>query len=149
MKPLLHFLARSACTLDRLNIQGALLALPDDLIQILAHKSCNSLASLTISQRPYDPGPLLVNNEVLTSETYPRPGRLIMHPSEVFITQFSTPTCGTLEPRICSILDENQKDYLKNLRWFSIILIMDKNFVKRSGMEYRLRRARWTMCNIR
>ena len=52
LKSLLHFLTRSACTLDKLNIKG-LEPLPDDLVQILAHRSCNLLTSLTISESPY------------------------------------------------------------------------------------------------
>lgn len=38
-----------------------------------------------------------------------------MHPSEVFIPQFSTPTCGTLEPRICSDTGREPEGLLEEL----------------------------------
>lgn len=38
-----------------------------------------------------------------------------MHLSEVFITQFSTPTCGTLEPRICSDTGREPEGLLEEL----------------------------------
>jgi hypothetical protein len=67
LKLLPHFLTRSACTLDKLNIAGSLRS-PDDLILILAHRSCNLLTSLTVSgaQTSYDPPEVtLINEEVI------------------------------------------------------------------------------------
>jgi hypothetical protein len=64
-KSLLHFLTRSACTLDKLIIKE-LLPSADDLVQILDHRSCNLLTSLTISQSSSDvPNNALINDEVL------------------------------------------------------------------------------------
>jgi hypothetical protein len=67
LRSLLSLLTRSACTLDKLEIHG-MHSLPDDLVQVLTHRSCNFLTSLGICHYvSYDGVP--VNDEVLRTLT--------------------------------------------------------------------------------
>jgi hypothetical protein len=47
IQPLLNFFTRSSCSLNKLEVYGQNLS-PDDILNILAHRSCNSLTSLKI-----------------------------------------------------------------------------------------------------
>ena len=67
LRSLRSLLTRSACTLDKLEIRGVIRSLPGDLIQLLTHRSCNSLTSLGIYR--YSLYDVPVNDEVLQTLT--------------------------------------------------------------------------------
>ena len=142
LKSLLSFLTRSCCTLDKLNLQLALPPFPDDLVQILAHRSCNFLTSLTI--RDYHLDEVLFNNEILQ--------RLTLHHDEAVCThlKYLTLHCEVLalwqakllemvESRIGPRADQLPEEQLQILD----LRISDfdhghklNEIAERSGMEY-------------
>lgn len=142
LKSLLHFLTRSACTLNKLCMRSVP-PRPNDLIQILAHRSCHSLTSLTLSQWSFDHKSLLISNGVLRRLTLRRDDSICTHLKYLLL---DSPTSlaalpKMVESRICS--DTGQLPEGRRLEELEVVL---DNFehgqelheiVKRSGMEYR------------
>ena len=146
----LHFLTRSACTLDKLVMKESIPSLPGDLVQILAHRSCKFLTSLSICQwpRPYS-DVVLINNEVLR--------RLSLQHDDSVCTHLKSLTlyCQSSESSLPAILDMVESRIGPRTRQLSEGLLQtlqlhvddfDLNkekqlnkIVKRSAIEYEMR----------
>jgi len=139
LKSLLCFLTRSSCTLDKLKIYGPPFA-PGELVHILAHRSCNSLASLIISD--YRPSTQAsADGKVLQRLTLHRNDSLCTHlKSLVLDCQGSLSTLlSMVESRIGSDACQLPDGLLQHLH-LRILNFHDEEelgqVIKRSGMEY-------------
>ncbi|KAF8332502.1 hypothetical protein F5887DRAFT_45881 [Amanita rubescens] len=71
IKPLLNFFTRSSCTLNNLKICGSDLT-SSDYLDVLAHRSCNSLTSLIMCSIYWLRNPPFIDDEVLRRLTLHR-----------------------------------------------------------------------------
>ena len=154
IEPLLNFFTRSSCLLSKLEIHhdGIYLS-PDDVLNILAHRSCNSLTSLKIlnpcdlvgSQQKKE----LVNDDVLR--------RLALHQDDSLCPhlKFLTIDCATectisalrklVESRVGCLTDLQPPDepiqylHLRGIKHLNVVRKLDE-VEKGSGMEYTRRR---------
>jgi hypothetical protein len=142
LRSLLSLLTRSVCTLKKLEIRG--MPSPQDLVQILAHSSCNLLTSLSISQ--YRASERQVTDEVLRILTLHHDNSACTH------LKFLSLTCRAgvvsmpallkmVESRIGSRTGKLQDELLHNLhlqitddRTIDYEQALDK-IIKRSEME--------------
>ena len=139
---LLNLFTRSSCSLNKLEISVSHFE-PGNLLDLLAHRSCNSLTSLKIGEF-WPCSEVLVDNKVLQRLTLDRDGSLCPH------LRFLTVDCSTkysvstllkmLESRIRSS-DSQAPDKLLQYLHFRVeypeckLGRLDK-FGKRSGMRY-------------
>ncbi|KAF8729137.1 hypothetical protein AX14_006365 [Amanita brunnescens Koide BX004] len=97
---LTHLLTRSACTLDKLTLKASIPSIPSYLFEVLTHRSCNFLTSLSICQwpRPYF-DEVLINSEVLQ--------RLTLHRDDSVCTHLKSLTlhCQSSETSLPALLD--------------------------------------------
>ena len=157
IQPLLNFFTRSSCSLSKLEVHGQNLS-PDDILNILAHRSCNPLTSLKIlesrtSQRNRE----LVDDDVLQ--------RLALHQDDSLCPhlKFLTIDCVTecslsvllklVESRVGCLTDLQPPDepiqylHLRNIKHLSDV----RKLVavgKGSGMQYARRRYREVVGNL-
>lgn len=139
LKSLLCFLARSSCTLDKLKIYGPPFA-PGELVHILAHRSCNSLISLIISD--YRPSTQASADDNVLQ-------RLALHQNDSLCTHLKylvldcqgplSTLLNMVESRIGSNVCQLPDGLLQYLR-LRILNFHDEEeldeVIKRSGMEY-------------
>ena len=143
---LLDLFTRSSCSLDKLQISASSFE-PGDILNLLAHRSCDSLTSLKISEF-WPCSEVLVDNKVLQRLTLDRDDSLCPH------LRFLTVDCSTkysvstllkmLESRICSSDGQAPLQYL-HFRVEHPEYKLDRldKLGKRSGMRYdRQRRDR-------
>ena len=147
IQPLLSFFTRSSCTLDKLEICGRSLSSRDHL-NVLAHRSCNSLTSLKIldacDSMVSEQQRGLVDDEVLQRLTLHHDGSLCPH------LQFLTIGCSIecspspllkmVESRVGSHTDQLpdepiQHVHLQRIKCRNDFLKLDE-VGKGSGMEY-------------
>ena len=151
IEPLLNCFTQSSCSLSKLEVYGLNLS-PDDVLNVLAHRSCNSLTSLTIlepcgSQRKRK----LVDDDVLR--------RLALHQDDSLCPhlKFLTIDCATecslsvllklVESRVGCLADLQPPDepiqylHLRSIKRLNDVRKLDE-IGKGSGMEYARRRYR-------
>ena len=141
LKSFPHLLTRSACTLDKLCMRSVP-PRPNDLIQILAHRSCNSLTSLTISQWSAVDESLLISNGVLRRLTLGRDDSVCTHLKYLSLASYTSLAAlpNMVESRICSDSGQLSEVLLEELE-----VVLDNfdhgqklhKIVEKSGMEYR------------
>jgi hypothetical protein len=141
--PIIHLLTRSVCALRKLKISGSRCE-PKDLDHLLAHPSCNSLTSLTISDcrgSEY----ASVDEEVIR--------RLTLYQDDTFCTRLRSLTLercvkpssfsallSMVESRICSNVGQSPVELLGYLylQVKNVDEVEEKldDIIKRSGMQY-------------
>ncbi|KAF8350374.1 hypothetical protein F5887DRAFT_298735 [Amanita rubescens] len=139
IRSLLNLFTRSSCLLDKLDIH-TLDFKPGGLLDILAHRSCDSLTSLKI-QEFWPASPNLVNNKVLQRFTLGRDDSLC--PNLRFLTADCSTKCSVstllkmVQSRICSSDGQAPLQYLY-FRVESPEYKLDRldKFGKKSGMQY-------------
>ncbi|KAF8714213.1 hypothetical protein AX14_012871 [Amanita brunnescens Koide BX004] len=142
LKSLHSFLTRSSCTLDKLDMQGVIPPLPDDLVQILAHRSCDFLNSLTLCQS-WLSHTLLINNEVLRRLTLHHDDSVCTHLKSLTLNCEALPALPDMvESRIGSHTSRLPEGALEMLH----LRIKDfdpaqkvAEIIQRSGMECEIR----------
>ena len=154
IEPLLNFFTRSSCSLSKLEVYGQNLP-PDGLVNVLAHRSCNSLTSLKILELCDLVGPQqkreLVNDDVLRRLTLHQDDSLCPH------LKFLTIDCATecslsallklVESRVGRLTDRQplnepiQYLHLRSIKHVNDVRKLDE-FGKGSGMEYTSRKYR-------
>ena len=152
IQPLLNFFTRSSCSLNKLEVHhDGLYLSPDDVLKVLAHRSCNSLTSLKIlnpcdlvgSQQRKE----LVNDDVLR--------RLALHQDDSLCPhlKFLTIDCATectisalrklVESRVECLTDSPDEPiqylHLRGIKHLNDVRKLD-DVGKGSGMEYTRRR---------
>ena len=160
IQPLLNFFTRSSCSLGKLEVYGQKLS-PGNLLNLLAHRSCDSLTSLKILE-PHDSATSQWERELeLVDDHVLR--RLALHQNDSLCPhlKFLTLDCGTecspeallkiVESRVGYLTDQHLPDeptqylHLRSIKHLSDGLKLDE-VGKGSGMEYTRRRYR-EVCN--
>ena len=149
IQPLLNCFTRSSCSLVKLEVHGLNLS-PDDLLNVLSHRSCNSLTSLKILEScDFVQGEAFVDDGILR--------RLALHQDNPLCPhlKFLTIDCGIecslsvllklVESRVGGLTDWQPPDEpIQYLRFRSIKRLNDVRKLdevgKGSGMEYTRRR---------
>ncbi|KAF8323570.1 hypothetical protein F5887DRAFT_1026108 [Amanita rubescens] len=144
IRPLLNFLTRSSCSLDRLKIRGSYLS-PGDNLNVLTHSSCDSLTWLTIGPSTYyEHGS--VDEEVLQRLTLHRNDTVCHHLTFLAI-KFCIPTplhstlLNMVKSRIKShtsqVPEESALRYLKlRVEYLKDAAAELDKVGRKSGMEY-------------
>ncbi len=158
IQPLLNFFTRSSCSLGKLEIDGQDLS-PDDLLNLLAHRSCDSLTSLKILEPPCDPATSQLKRELVDDHVL---RRLALHQDDSLCPRlkFLTVDCATecsrlallkiVESRAGCLTDWQLPDdpiqylHLRSIKHLDDVRKIDEDekSLKRSGMEYTRRRYR-------
>jgi hypothetical protein len=142
---LVHFLTRSSCTLDRLDLGGTFVS--RDIIPLLAHRCCSSLTSLIIRDFPglrysYP----IVNDEILQRLDLHRGDSLCPHLNLLGLRRISGSHSAVqsmiesrIYPQACPTLHERLQYF--HLQWVEILDFDPKRLdeiLKRSEMAYSL-----------
>ena len=163
---LLDFFTRSSCTLDKLGIRGLQNIAPRDYINVLQHRSCQSLTFLTLCYPLWhkDDMSLDLDEALLQRLTLHRNDTICSRLKFLTIT-YSVPSSlhstflNMVESRIRShvgqITDEPTLQYLQlHVRCPGKEMKELDKIGKRSGMEYRRQRIRpchwevWFQCEV-
>ncbi len=154
IQPLLDFFTRSSCSLSKLEVYGQDLP-PDDLLNLLAHRSCDSLTSLKILEH-CDPATSQLKRELVDDHVL---RRLALHQNDSLCPHlnFLTIDCATecslsallkiVESRVGCLTDWQLSDdpiqylHLRNIKHLNDVRKIDE-VGKGSGMEHTRRRYR-------
>ncbi|KAF8336007.1 hypothetical protein F5887DRAFT_988258, partial [Amanita rubescens] len=151
---LLNFFTRSSCSLGKLEVYGRKLS-PENLLNLLSHRSCDSLTSLKILE-PYHPAASQWKRESVDDHVLQR---LALHQNDSLCPhlKFLTLDCATecsqeallkiVESQVGYLTDQHLPDepiqylHLRSIKHLSDVRKLDE-VGKGSGMEFTRRRYR-------